>query len=138
MVSFLEGNMTRNQLLKNVRGTLIDAARRGTTIDYDDLMRMHEIPRGHADHLSGVGNVVGDISALESEHGRPLLSVIVVRKDSRTKKDPYGFPGGGFFGLEAVPKSLLRSGVFEKPLSAEEKYFAKQEQQRVWHYWRDF
>ena len=39
-----------------------------------------------------VGQLLGEISEWEHNHGRPLLSAVVIRKDT-------GMPGEGFFSL---------------------------------------
>jgi len=123
---------------QDVRKKLIEVARRGETITYGELMKEFGIPRGHPKPGIGIGYVVGEISNYEYSQGRPLLSAIVVRADSRTGICPLGHPGGGFFGLDGIPVHLERSpGVYSNPtLSADEQRFVKEEQERVWDYWR--
>jgi len=122
---------------RDVRAKLIEIARKRKTITYGELMRKFGIPRGHRKPGIGIGSVVGQISEYEHSKGRPLLSVIVVRADSKTKKCPQGHPGGGFLGLDGVPLHLRRSpGAFSDPLTIKEQEFIKEEQQRVWDYWK--
>ncbi|MDL1891324.1 hypothetical protein FBQ87_00330 [Sphingobacteriales bacterium CHB3] len=121
----------------DVRAKLIETARRGETITYRELMNAFHIPRGHPKPNIGVGSVVGEISEYEHSKNRPLLSVIVVKARSETKRCPKGHPGGGFFGLNGVPSHLRRSSThFDDPLTPEEQEFVWNEQQKVWEYWK--
>ena len=75
------------QTLIYLRGDLLKAAKRGKTIPYKTLMRQYKISRGTPNGL-GIGWLIGYVSEYESEHGRPLLSAIVVRSKSETKYCP--------------------------------------------------
>ncbi len=122
---------------QDVRAKLIEIAGKGKTIAYGDLMREFGIPRGHPKPGIGIGWVVGEISEYEHSKGRPLLSVIVVRADRKTRMCPQGHPGGGFFGLDGIPLHFKRpSGAFSDPLTIKEQEFVKEEQERVWDYWK--
>ena len=123
---------------RDVRAKLIEIARKRKTITYGDLMREFGIPRGNPKPGIGIGSVVGEISEYEHSKGRPLLSGIVVRADSKTKKCPQGHPAGAFFGLDGVPLCLRRSqDAFSDPLTIKEQKFIKKEQERVWNYWKN-
>jgi len=101
------------------------------TLYYSDLMRRHHISR------AAIGSVVGEISEVEADHHRPLLSAIVVKKNTKSRHCPHGHPGGGFFGLTGVQSSLRRSSVdYGDPLSKNDKDFVVKEQERVWAFWR--
>ncbi len=63
--------------------------------------------------------LLGDISSVEHEQGRPMLTVLVVSEKNRT-------PGNGFFGLA---RKLER--LFE-----DEEQFLRDERKRVIDYWR--
>ena len=122
----------------DVRQKMIQVAKGGSTITYGDLMREFRIPRGHRNPGIGIGAVAGAISEVEHSQGRPMLSAIVVRADSRTRASPQGHPGGGFLGLDAIPASLKRSPSAQQiaALTAEEQKYVREEQERVWRYWR--
>ena len=63
--------------------------------------------------------LLGDVSTIEHEHDRPMLTVLVV-----SQKD--GNPGGGFFGLGDILGRHV--GV--------EGQFLREEHQRVIDYWK--
>lgn len=70
-----------------VRERLVEVARRGTTITYDDLRT----------ELGLTGDIVPmlrEVSVAEDEAGRGLLTAVVVRADT-------GRPGAGWFRLAA-------------------------------------
>ena len=70
-----------------------------------------------------IGEMLGDISRYEHEHGRPLLSAVVVLQDSESK-----IPGAGFFVL-AKELGLQEPG--------EEDYvFHARELKKVYAQWR--
>lgn len=72
--------MNEVSIREDIRNKLIEAARAGAVIFYQEL----GIGRGRA-----LGTILGEISDYESNQGRPLLSAIVV---SRAK----GMPNPGF------------------------------------------
>jgi hypothetical protein len=101
-------------------------------------MKEFQIPRGGRKPESGIGWIVGEISGCEHAKGRPLLSAIVVRADSKTKVCLQGHPGGGFFGLDIIPAHLRRSPstYSNLALTSDEQRFIEEEQERVWNYWK--
>lgn len=108
----------------DIRRTLIEIARKMKTITYGEIAEELGIAN------EAVGNVVGEVSIYECEKERPLLSVVVVRKDTRNS-------GGGFFGLPCIPKNLQRKeGELRNPiLSASESSFWEAELNRVRGWW---
>lgn len=84
-----------------------------------DPYRRYWVPRRY----KGIGQILAEVSSYEYAHGRPLLSALVVRKDS-------GRPGKGFtelvrsFGKHIVP--------------AQEMDFWRNEVMRVIAYWADW
>jgi hypothetical protein len=121
----------------SVRKKLIEVAKRGETITYGELMKEVKIPRGGRKPEIGIGGVVGQISEDEHCEGRPRLSAIAVRTHSRRKNCPQGHPGGGFFGLEGIPPEFIRPRDHSNLiLTSREKQFVKQEQEKVWNYWK--
>jgi len=118
-------------LRKIVRQRLIEVAKKGSTINYKAIYQPLGIARGgHPNAKSTIGNIVGDISKSEYSNKRPLLSSIVVHKTD-------GYPAGNFFGLNGIPEQLQRDEKdYRKPLTSKEKEFVKEEQKRVWDYWK--
>ena len=122
----------------DVRQKLMDFAKRGETITYGELMKEFKIPRGSPKPGVGIGSVLGSISEQEYAQGRPLISAIAVRANSKTKICPKGTPGAGFLGLPGIPAHLHRppSQHSNPRLTVEEQQFINAEQERVWVYWR--
>ena len=90
-------------------------------------MRECHVPRGQPVHNGkAIGDVVGLISEWTREKWGIYLSAIVVHKNA-----PY--PGGGFFGLPAIPARFARSEVdwADQTLTEEEKSFIRDRQQEV-------
>ena len=114
---------------------MIRAAKQKRTLPYKTLMKRYKIPRGTRNGL-GIGWLIGYISEYEYEHGRPLLSAIVVKSGSKTKLCPKGHPGPGFMRVDAVPYNLKRRSANDtKPLKANEQKFIHKMQQAVWKCW---
>ena len=122
------------QTLIYLRGDLIKTAKKRETIPYKTLMKRYEISRGTANGL-GIGWLVGYVSEYESEHGRPLISAIVVRRGSQTKLFPKGHPGSGFMQIDCIPKAMRRKTRKDRPLTPKEQRFIVQCQNDVWNYW---
>lgn len=124
---------------QDVHKKLIEVAKKGETITYGELMNEFKVPRGHPKSGIGIGWKVYEISNYEYSKGRPLLSSIVVRANSETEVCPQGHPSGGFFAEDdGIPEHLKRSErTCQNPtLSPDEQKFVKEEQERVWNYWR--
>lgn len=103
-----------------IRESLILAAKRGDVVYYSDLAQAigREVKGPHwAVHI---GRILGRISSQESEDGRPLLSAIVVSRDSK-------LPGEGFFTLGQELR-LVEPGE-------DEVAFARRQMRRVYEYW---
>lgn len=62
---------------------LCEVARSGATIDYTSVF-------GDPNEARQAGRPLGEISMYDHIHGRPLVTVVAVRRDS-------GFPGAGFY-----------------------------------------
>jgi hypothetical protein len=80
---------------ERVRSVLIELARQGKTITYQELsdqcqlgliMRESEFARAE------IGRILGEISAYEHKNGRPLLSSLVISKGDN-------YQGDGFYKL---------------------------------------
>jgi hypothetical protein len=113
-----------------VRRELISAAGQGRTVTYGHLMKKFAIPRGRAGGR-GITSVIGEIDRQEEDLGAPGFGAIIVRKDT-------GFPGGGFFCYDGLPRGLRRplSRRDDPRLTEPEKRYVKAEQQRIWSFYR--
>lgn len=115
--------------IERARPILIEVAKqRGKTITYGNLMdRLGWHGRRY------IGHVVGRISEIEYENGRPRLSAVVVRADTR-------MVGGGFLGLPGTPENVRRSTRDEwqdfKLSKADQEYW-RGELGKVYDYWRE-
>jgi hypothetical protein len=104
-----------------IRDRLIFAAKRGDVVNYADLAEAtgREMKGPHwAVHI---GRILGRISTQEAEDGRPLLSAIVVSRDSK-------LPGEGFFTLGQELQKVERG--------EDESAFARRQMRRVYEYWQ--
>lgn len=70
---------------------LVNAAQHRGTVTYQELAQLVGLPLQGNFMGQELGHYTGEISREEMEHGRPMLSAIVVGTS--------GKPGGGFFGL---------------------------------------
>ncbi len=123
------------QTLIYIRMDLIKAAKQGKTVPYKRLMKKYGIVRGNT-YGQGIGWVVGHVSEYEHQHGRPLLSAIVVRSNSVSKLCPQGHPGTGFLRLDGIRPRFQRDSRSTGPLTKAEQAYIHSEQQRVWNYWK--
>ncbi len=73
------------------REQLVAVARRRSLVTYGDLARVIQTIKFNADDDS-LHKMLGQISVVENEAGRGMLSVVVVRRDNH-------YPGSGFFEL---------------------------------------
>lgn len=90
---------TTDDLIK-VRAVLIEVASARDTISYSGLAERADVDFNHrmANDRRQLGLLLGDVSRQEYAQGRPLLTAVVVRKDT-------GEPGDGFLGLEGFPET---------------------------------
>lgn len=107
---------------------IIETAKRQTLITYDTLM--YKLNCGPGRNLCG--DIVRKVSEIELAEGRPKLSAVVIRSDTR-------MVGGGFFGLPDTPDTLRRSKWEEwrnPQLDTEEQEYWHSELRKVYDYWR--
>jgi hypothetical protein len=78
-----------NQLLHD---RLAEVAARQETTNYAALELLLELDMRNPDDRRKIGELLGEVSRYEREHGRPLLSSVVWHKDGST-------PGHGFYKL---------------------------------------
>ena len=107
---------TLNYYVEKARPILIEVAKKKTLITYNDLMtRLRGPGRAY------IGEIVGEISILESQQKHPLLSAVIVRKDTK-------IPGEGFWGLTYKTQSA-KTGVGRRN-------FWVSELNKVYDYWQ--
>ena len=81
---------------------LLEAARAGEFVHYGELAKMLGIDMDNPHFGAQVGKVLGRISEDEVAAGRPMISAIVVSKDTM-------LPGGGFFKLGQELRQRVRA-----------------------------
>jgi alkylated DNA nucleotide flippase Atl1 len=104
-----------------IRDRLIAAAKRGEVVNYADLAKAAGRPMKGRNWAVHIGRILGRISSEEAAQGRPLLTVIVVSRET-------GLPGGGFFNL-GQELHLVKPGE-------DEDAFVARQTQRVFEYWQ--
>lgn len=90
---------TTNDLAK-VRAVLIEMASLRKKVSYSRLAQLADLDFDHkmSNDRRLFGLLLGEVAREEYSRGRPLLTALVVRKDTRE-------PGKGFLGLEGFPKT---------------------------------
>jgi hypothetical protein len=107
--------------LATVRQRLIEVAGRGDVTTYKPVADLLGVPNGvRLDHCRELIQALDDISSHEHEHGRPLLSVVVIGQETNR-------PGNGFFTM------ARRNGVLAA--GQDEDAFFRDELQRTHDYW---
>ena len=101
---------------------LIRAAQHHGIVTYQELADLVGLPLQGNYMGKELGHYTGEISREESEHGRPMLSAIVVGSS--------GKPGGGFFVLA---KEL---GKLTSDDPAEQNAFWEAEKRAVYETWK--
>jgi hypothetical protein len=109
---------------ESIYNKLLEVARPGKTVPYSEVAQIVELDMGTADHRAQMATLLDEISSFEHEHGRPLLSAVVVHGQGG---EAAGTPGGGFFKLAARLKAQKASDNVT--------FFAK-ELGRVHDYWK--
>lgn len=100
---------------------LVEAARTGEFVHYGELAKMLGIDPDNPHFGAQVGKVLGRISEDEIAAGRPMISAIVVSKDTM-------LPGHGFFNLG---QELRRTQPDEDEIG-----FAVRQIKRVHEFWQ--
>jgi hypothetical protein len=123
-------NLDQRQLeeySEKARVILTRIAKQRTLITYD--LVMHELGCGPGRKICGA--IVRRVSEIELAEGRPKLSAVVIRSDTR-------MVGSGFFGLPGTPDSVKRfkSEEWQNPqLSLAEQEYWHDELKKVYEYW---
>lgn len=100
--------------------TLVDAARQRRVITYSDAAAVVDLSMRNPYHRKLLGQYLGAISEYEVEHGRPMLSAVVVQKGSHRT-------GTGF---DHLGEEIGRKSSFEDDATFEGRELA-----RVWAHW---
>jgi hypothetical protein len=103
--------------------TLKQVARAGSLLNYTDVGTLVGLDMDNPDHRNEMSNLLDEISLSEHRQGRPLLSVVVIRKDLNK-------PGNGFFDL------AKRLGLYKGHNDIDQVVFFSQEFQRATECWR--
>jgi len=103
-----------------IRERLIASAKGREVVHYADLAKAVGREMKGPNWAAHIGRILGRISSTEAEAGRPLLSVIVVSRDT-------GRPGGGFYNL-GQELHLVEPGE-------DEDVFVGRQTERVYDYW---
>ncbi|MBA7631262.1 hypothetical protein ES703_38792 [subsurface metagenome] len=77
---------------EKVRELLIETARSEKTITYAEVGKLANLSMVNPHHRTELADTLDEINREERENGGPMLSVVVVQKDSKR-------PGRGFFVL---------------------------------------
>jgi hypothetical protein len=99
---------------------LIQAARRGGTLTYQEIANLVGLPLRGSHMAAEIGHLIGAISANEVKCGRPMLSATAVGVS--------GEPGGGFYKLAEGIGLLQEGDDYEK--------FWQDQKQTVYRTWQ--
>lgn len=102
----------------SVRELIIEYARRGDTLTYGEIAKRFNVSWPRIRHI--LPKHLGAICEIEHTNARPLLSCLVVDKNT-------GKCGDGFFKM---------AGILEIVVGDRDQYL-RHEQQRVFDYWKD-
>ena len=122
-------------LVNDCYQVLVDRAKSGRLIFYGELPAFNELKERFGDTVSTlIGSIAGACSEYEATKNRPLISAIVVSRDTSE-------PGAGFYGLSAVPYHLCRDIWEEQDIKPPEIVIHKRQEfwlselQEALEYW---
>jgi len=99
----IDSHLTEPEYIKFTKDTyqiLIEKAKSGKMIFYGELPAFNQLKERFKDAAPQlIGSVVGACSEYEATKGRPLVSAIVLSRDTSE-------PGRGFYSLSTVPYNL--------------------------------
>jgi hypothetical protein len=101
---------------------LKQTAETGGLVTYTDVAKVVGLDMENVEHRNQMSQLLDEISSHEHAQGRPLLSVVVIRKD-------LGRPGHGFFEL------AKRLGQYSGHGEIHEVLFFVKEFQKAEQYW---
>lgn len=114
-----------DDMRERVHQYLREVARKQQVTHYGDVAEHIGLERNNRGHFSIVFKLLDEINDIESAAGRPLLSVVVVAKRSKT-------PGSGFFDSARELRQFSgetddeKEIFFMKELAAVHRYWARQ------------
>ena len=126
------------QMVKDSYMELTGMAREGNIVSYEDLGAFQKLKKNGykgSELLVVLGAIVGACSEYDAVNDRPLLSSIVINRDTRK-------PGLGFFYLSKVPPSLSRKNWEDREIRPPEivtrqrDMFWLNEVQKVHEWWQ--
>ena len=79
-----------DQTMSTVYQRLIEVARGKSVINYSDAGQLVGLDMDNEVSRIRIAQILDDINNYEGQHGRPMLSAVVIRKD-------INMPGSGFF-----------------------------------------
>jgi len=106
-------------MTRDIYEHLKEVARAGRKITYGEIAPMANLNIRMVADRNKLGRILDSISTREHEEGRPLLSAVVVRVDTR-------YPGKGFFRL------AQKLGIYK---GSNDLAFFIRELDRVHEYW---
>ena len=109
-------------IYSHVKNKLIRTAKHRELISYKDIAVMMGLPIKGDYMRSEMGRICGEISGDEMDHGRPMLSAVVVSVMT-------GMPGDGFFNLARTLGKLKKDDKNEID-------FWEQEREAVYQAWK--
>ena len=134
----VDNHLTEPEYIKFVKDShqvLVENAKLGKVIFYDELPVINELKGRFKDATSKlIGFIVGACSEHEAAKGRPLISAIVINRDTNE-------PGKGFYGLSAVPYNLCLGTWEEQDIEPPEIVINKRQEfwlselQETLEYW---
>lgn len=98
-----------------------EVARKKDVITYQEVGKLIGLDMVDPRDRDAISGILGEISTYEHSYGRPLLSAVVVLKDSFR-------PGGGFYGL-AIEVGLLDA-------DGDRETFYSNHLKEVYAYWK--
>ncbi|MDY0017635.1 MAG: hypothetical protein RBS89_07320 [Candidatus Delongbacteria bacterium] len=112
--------MITEKLREKLYDKLIRTAQARRVVTYSDIAPMLFLKMDNPVDRNTIGDILGEISRDEHEHGRPMLSAVVVHGEDKS-------PGGGFFVLA---KELGRF------VDGDKLVFYAKELNAVYDYWK--
>ena len=102
---------------------LQECAKQGLQTTYSEIAPLAGLNMDNPADRNRIAQILGDISTYEHEHGRPMLSALVVLAQE-------GRPGDGFFKLA---RSL---GLYDGHTDMQDLEFFVSESEKVFSYWK--
>jgi hypothetical protein len=102
---------------------LKETARNSALITYSEIAPMAGLNMESLADRTKMGDLLGEISTYEHEHGRPMLSAVVVLSG-------IGYPGEGFYNLARY------LGIYHGHDEFADMEFFVQEVKKVHQYWQ--